>query len=63
MKGEISFYDEPGAWGLVMGEDGRFYVVRGSQMPGVLPRVGERVDFEPVTTAFGLRAAAVRRVA
>ena len=62
MTGRIEFYDEPTAWGVILGEDGRVYVIRGSRAPGTAPRVGDTVIFEPRTTTTGLRADAVRRV-
>ncbi|OGK79680.1 MAG: hypothetical protein A2X52_04855 [Candidatus Rokubacteria bacterium GWC2_70_16] len=63
MTGRIEFYDEPTAWGVILGEDGRVYVVRGSRAPGAAPRVGDTVSFEPRDTTTGLRADAVRRAA
>jgi len=63
MTGSLTFYDEPSAWGLIMGEDDRVYVVRGSQVLGVPPRVGDKVRFEPDQQGRGLRALAVRRTA
>ncbi len=63
MTGRIEFYDEPTAWGVILGEDGRVYVVRGSRAPAAAPRVGDTVMFEPRDTTTGLRADAVRRVA
>ena len=63
MTGRIEFYDEPTAWGVILGEDGRVYVVRGTRAPGSAPRVGDAVIFEPRDTTTGLRADAVRRVA
>ncbi len=61
MTGRIEFYDEPTAWGVILGEDGRVYVLRGSRTPGAAPRVGDTVIFEPRATTTGLRADAVRR--
>ncbi|MBI2525849.1 MAG: hypothetical protein HYV93_07680 [Candidatus Rokubacteria bacterium] len=61
MLGRIEFYDEPTAWGVILGEDGRVYVIRGSRAPGAGPRVGDTVTFEPRDTTTGLRADAVRR--
>jgi len=63
MTGRIEFYDEPTAWGVILGEDGRVYVVRGSRTPAAAPRAGDTVMFEPRDTTTGLRADAVRRVA
>jgi hypothetical protein len=63
MQGRIEFYDEPTAWGVILGEDGRVYVLRGSRAPGAAPRVGDAVTFEPLATSTGLRAGTVRRAA
>jgi hypothetical protein len=60
--GRIEFYDRPTAWGLILGDDQELYVVRGRDGRGALPRVGERVAFEPQTTGDGKRAAEVRLV-
>lgn len=60
MTGELTFYDRPSAWGLIFGEDGRVYVLHGSQVVGPMPRVSQRVMFEPATTDRGLRALGVR---
>ena len=60
--GRIEFYDRPTAWGLIMGDDQELYVVRGRDSRGMLPRVGERVAFEPQTAGDGKRAAEVRLV-
>jgi cold shock CspA family protein len=62
MHGQIKFYDEPSAWGIILGDDGALYVVRGARIPGPPLRVGERVAFEPRPAPGGPRAAAVRRV-
>ncbi len=62
MQGRVEFYDEPTAWGVILGEDGRVYVLRGSRAPGAAPRVGDTVSFEPRATSTGLRADAVRRM-
>ena len=61
MTGYMTFYDEPSAWGLIMGDDERIYVVRGNHVLGAAPRVGEKVRFEPDEQGRGLRAVAVRR--
>jgi cold shock CspA family protein len=63
MQGQIAFYDEPSAWGLIRGHDGLLYGFRGSQVAGPAPRVGERVAFDPLPAPGGPRAAAVRRSA
>jgi hypothetical protein len=60
--GRVEFYDRPTLWGLIMGDDQELYVVRGRDGRGALPRVGERVAFEPQTTGDGKRAAEVRLV-
>lgn len=60
--GRIEFYDRPTAWGLILGDDQELYVVRGRDARGALPRVGERVSFEPQTVTDGKRAAEVRLV-
>jgi len=62
MNGQIRFYDERTAWGLILGEDGGLYAVRGGQLAGPPVRVGERVVFEPQDAPGGPRAAAVRRL-
>jgi len=62
MNGQIKFYDEKAAWGVIQGEDGRLYGVRGGQLGGPLPRIGERVVFEPEAAPGGPRAADVRRL-
>lgn len=62
MTGQIEFYDEPSAWGIILGADGRLYVVRGNHIQTPPPRVGEPVAFEPHETPGGLRAVAVRRL-
>jgi cold shock CspA family protein len=62
MHGEVKFYDEATAWGLVLGDDGALYVVRGSRVPGAPLAVGERVLFDPQPARGGPRAAALRRL-
>ena len=62
MDGQIKFYDESTAWGLIVGDDGTLYVVRGSQIPNPPLQVGERVAFEPQAAPGGPRASAVRRL-
>jgi hypothetical protein len=62
MHGEISFYDEPSAWGVIVGQDGRLYEFRGAQIAGPPPRLGERVLFEPQASGRRRRAAVVRRL-
>ena len=63
MNGRVKFYDEPTSWGLIVGDDGALYMLRGDQLADAVPRVGERVAFEPQKGGGGLRAAAVRRIA
>lgn len=62
MNGLVKFYDEPTGWGLIAGDDGALYMLRGAQLADAAPRVGERVAFEPQKGGGGLRAAAVRRL-
>ena len=62
MDGQIKFYDESSAWGVIVGDDGTLYVVRGSQLPSPPLKVGERVAFEPQEAPGGPRASAVRRL-
>jgi len=62
INGKVEFYDEPSGWGLIRGNDGRLYDLRGAQLPGSPPRVGERVLFEPQPAPGGPRAVAVRRL-
>jgi cold shock CspA family protein len=59
--GQIRFYDESTAWGVILGADGALYAVRGAQLSGAPVHVGERVVFEPEPAPGGPRAAAVRR--
>lgn len=60
--GQIEFYDEDTGWGLIRGDDQRLYDLRGGQLAGPMPRVGEKVFFEPQAAPNGPRAVAVRRV-
>lgn len=62
INGRVEFYDETSAWGLVRGDDGRLYDLRGAQLAGPPPRIGERVLFEPQPAPGGPRAADVRRL-
>lgn len=62
MNGHVKFYDEPTGWGLIVGDDGALYMLRGGPTPEATPCVGERVAFEPQKAAGGLRATAVRRI-
>ena len=62
MDGQIKFYDESTAWGVIVGDDGGLYVVRGARLPGPPLQVGERVAFEPQPAPGGPRASAVRRL-
>lgn len=61
MLGQLRFYDEATAWGLVIGEDGRLYAVRRSHMLAPEPEPGDRVTFDPRKTPGGLRAVAVSK--
>jgi cold shock CspA family protein len=60
--GQVKFYDESMAWGVILGADGGLYTVRGAQLSGPPLQVGERVAFEPQPAPRGPRAAAVRRL-
>jgi cold shock CspA family protein len=62
MVGQITFYDDATAWGLVLGADGGLYAIRGAHLAGPPPVVGERVVFEPQPAPGGPRATAVRRM-
>ena len=62
ISGQVEFYDEPSGWGLIRGDDGRLYDLRASQLAGPLPRVGDRVLFEPQAASGGPRATGVRRI-
>ena len=62
INGQVEFYDEDTAWGLIRGDDGRLYDVRGSQLSGPPPRVCERMLFEPQTAPGIPRVMTVRRV-
>lgn len=62
MVGEIRFYDQSTAWGVIQGADGGLYAVRGAQLSGPPLQVGERVVFEPQPAPGGPRATAVRRI-
>jgi hypothetical protein len=62
INGQVEFYDEGCAWGLIRGEDGCLYDLRAGQLQGIAPRVGEWVTFEPQpASGGGPRASAVRR--
>lgn len=63
MDGQIKFYDEPTAWGIILGDDGTLYVIRGARISGPPLQVGDRVAFEPRPAPGGPRATAVRRIA
>jgi len=63
MMGQVKFYDEPTAWGLILGSDGALYGVLRVRLPGPPLQVGDRVQFEPHTAPGGLRAREVRRLA
>jgi cold shock CspA family protein len=62
INGQVEFYDEASAWGLVRGDDGCLYDLRGGQLPGPPLRLGERVVFDPQPGPGAPRAAAVRRL-
>lgn len=62
MTGYMTFYDEPTAWGLILGDDERLYVVRGRSLVGPAPQVGEKVRFLPQQTGkSALTAISVQR--
>jgi cold shock CspA family protein len=63
VDGQIKFYDEFTAWGIILGDDGGLYVVRGTLLSGSPLQVGDRVVFEPRPAPGGPRAAGVQRVA
>jgi cold shock CspA family protein len=63
ITGYLKFYDDRSAWGLILGEDGAVYVVRGDQLLEPAALTGQKVAFEPQKTRTGLRAASVRRIA
>jgi cold shock CspA family protein len=62
VTGEVRFYDDATAWGVILGSDGALYGVRGRQVPGPSLRVGEQVTFDPQPGDGGPRATAVRRL-
>ena len=59
MTGQVTFLDEPTGWGLILGDDGRVYVLRrrGAHGPPLTP--GDHVSFEPFGTPRGLFALGV----
>jgi len=59
--GQIKFYDESTAWGVIQGADGGLYAMRGDQLAGPRPTVGDHVVFEVQPAPGGPRAIAVRR--
>jgi hypothetical protein len=61
MKGRLRFYDRSTAWGVIAGDDGRLYNVRGDQLPAPPPEEGESITFEPLEAPGGPRATAVQR--
>jgi len=62
LRGRLSFYDASTNWGLIAGDDGRLYAVRGDQFSGAQPKPGERVSFAPLESAGGPRATGVERL-
>jgi cold shock CspA family protein len=60
--GQIKFYDEATAWGVIQGADGGLYAMRGDQLARPRPEVGDRVVFEVQPAAGGPRAIAIRRM-
>ena len=63
VDGHVTFYDESTAWGVILGDDGGLYAVRGTLLSGPPLQVGDRVVFEPRPAPGGPRAAGVQRVA
>jgi len=63
VDGQVTFYDESTAWGVILGDDGGLYAVRGTLLSGPPLQVGDRVVFEPRPAPGGPRAAGVQRVA
>jgi len=59
--GQIKFYDESTAWGVIQGADGGLYAMRGDQLTGSRPEVGDRVVFEVQPAPGGPRAISIRR--
>jgi hypothetical protein len=51
INGQIEFYDEDSEWGLILGDDGHLYELRSAQLAGPVPRVGDKVLFEPHSAA------------
>src|SRR5262245_10171095 len=62
ITGQVEFYDDSSAWGLIRGEDGILYDLRGGQMAGPAPRVGDRVTFDPQDVPGAPRAGNVKRI-
>jgi len=62
ITGQVEFYDEATAWGLIRGDDGHLYDLRGGHISGARPSVGDKVVFEPQAAPGGPRATGVRRV-
>ena len=62
VNGQVKFYDEATAWGVIQGDDGALYGVTGTRLSGPPLRVGELVLFEPQAAAGGPRAASIRRL-
>lgn len=63
MTGVVQRYDPILRYGFIHGEDDFEYFVHRSDVTGPVLHSGERVTFDPMTTAKGLRAVAVRRPA
>jgi cold shock CspA family protein len=59
--GQIKFYDDTTAWGIIQGADGGLYAMRGDQLAGPRPAMGDRVVFEVQPAPGGPRAIAIRR--
>jgi cold shock CspA family protein len=61
MTGQVTFLDEPTGWGLILGDDGRVYVLRRRDTQAPVLRPGDPVAFEPLATRRGMLAVAVQR--
>ena len=61
MTGQVTFLDQPTGWGLVLGDDGRVYVLRRRDVQGPPLVAGDHVSFEPFGSPRGLLALGVQR--
>jgi cold shock CspA family protein len=62
VTGIVDRYDKALCYGFLRGDDGRRYFVHRTDVAGPMLTAGERVQFDPLTTAKGLRARAVQRL-